>query len=518
MIGGISTIQNQTSLFCIVFDLHYLCRKRIEMRYITTLTIAGSDSCGGAGIQADIKTMTALGVYAASVITAVTLQNTQGVYGVEPVSAQAVEGQICAVMDDVVVDAVKVGMLGDASVMRTVARCLRKYKPNNIVVDPVMISTSGHALMEKEAVGAFVDEMLPLATLLTPNIPEAECLSGIKIGSADDMDQAAMAICGLGCKAVLIKGGHLEGSEKVDKLYVGGKLVASFCNVSVETRNTHGTGCTLSSAIASFLARGEVMVDAVCHAVEYLHGAIEEGKDMEQGKGHGPVCHSPLFRCADDTHPTKRLEGMSLQFISHYNCSYTYADGIEQALKGGCRWVQLRMKDATDEEFMAEARRVKELCTRYGAVFIIDDKVGLVKATGADGVHLGKNDMPVDEARKLLGAEYIIGGTANTMDDVERLYRAGADYIGCGPFRFTTTKKNLSPVLGLDGYRDIVNNMRRKGISLPLVAIGGILPSDVREIMNTGVSGIAVSGAVLNAAEPVGEMERFCGLIKSNIQ
>ena len=126
--------------------------------------------------------------------------------------------------------------------------------------------------------------------------------------------------------------------------------------------------------------------------------------------------------------------------------------------------------------------------------------------------------MPVDEARKLLGAEYIIGGTANTMDDVERLYKAGADYIGCGPFRFTTTKKNLSPVLGLDGYRDIVNNMRRKGISLPLVAIGGILPSDVREIMNTGVSGIAVSGAVLNAAEPVGEMERFCGLIKSNIQ
>ena len=143
-------------LFCIVFELHYLCKKRIEMRYITTLTIAGSDSCGGAGIQADIKTMTALGVYAASVITAVTLQNTQGVYGVEPVSAQAVEGQICAVMDDVVVDAVKVGMLGDASVMKAVARCLGKYKPNNIVVDPVMISTSGHALMEKEAVRVFI--------------------------------------------------------------------------------------------------------------------------------------------------------------------------------------------------------------------------------------------------------------------------------------------------------------------------------------------------------------------------
>ena len=208
-----------------------------------------------------------------------------------------------------------------------------------------------------------------------------------------------------------------------------------------------------------------------------------------------------------------------LQFITHPSSRMTIEEEIRQAVDGGCRWVQLRMKDATRDEIVATAKRAKEICADVDdCILVVDDHVDIAKELQLDGVHLGKNDMPVDEARKLLGAEYIIGGTANTMDDVERLYRAGADYIGCGPFRFTTTKKNLSPVLGLDGYRDIVNNMRQKGISLPLVAIGGILPSDVREIMNTGVSGIAVSGAVLNAAEPVGEMERFCGLIKSNLQ
>ena len=188
------------------------------MRYITALTIAGSDSCGGAGIQADIKTMTALGVYAASAVTAVTSQNTQGVSAVEPVSAAAVEGQIRAVMGDLVVDAVKVGMLGDAGVMRAVAACLREYKPQNIVVDPVMVSTSGHVLMDEDAVKTFVGELLPLATLLTPNIPEAERLSGMTIRCAADMDAAAAAICRLGCRAVLIKGGHLEGEEKEDRL------------------------------------------------------------------------------------------------------------------------------------------------------------------------------------------------------------------------------------------------------------------------------------------------------------
>ncbi len=487
------------------------------MRYITALTIAGSDSCGGAGVQADIKTMTALGVYAASVITSVTSQNTRGVYAVEPIRAEAVESQMNAVFEDIVVDAVKIGMLGNAGVIKAVANGIRRYKPNNVIVDPVMVSTSGHALIDKEAITELVGSLLPMATLVTPNIPEAEWLSGIKISNADDADRAAMVISRLGCKAVLIKGGHLDGKEKTDRLYVSGKLVATYHNSTLDTRNTHGTGCTLSSAITAMLARGETLSDAVRHAVEYLHGAIRNGKDINQGAGHGPVCHSFLFRSADDSHAVKSLDGVSLQFISHCNDRHSYAEGISLALKGGCRWVQLRMKDAEEEEFVATARKVREMCSEYNATFIIDDRVELVKTVGADGVHLGKNDMPIDEARRILGSKYIIGGTANTIEDVERLYLAGADYIGCGPFRFTTTKKNLSPMLGIEGYRDIIKNMRQRGITLPIVAIGGILPSDVHEIMDTGISGIAVSGAILNADDPIEEMEKFKELVAPDI-
>lgn len=198
-----------------------------------------------------------------------------------------------------------------------------------------------------------------------------------------------------------------------------------------------------------------------------------------------------------------------IQFITHSNNRYGYVDGARLALEGGCRWVQLRMKEATEAEFMAAAAEIGRLCKEHGATFVLDDHVEWVEKTGADGVHLGKNDMPIDEARKILGCDKIIGGTANTFEDVERLYRQGADYIGCGPFRFTTTKKNLSPVLGLEGYQHIVDQMKSHGINLPIVAIGGILESDIKSILATGVSGIAVSGGILNAENPAEEMQRF---------
>lgn len=202
-----------------------------------------------------------------------------------------------------------------------------------------------------------------------------------------------------------------------------------------------------------------------------------------------------------------------IQFITHSNNRYGYVDGARLALEGGCRWVQLRMKEATEVEFMAAAAEIGRLCKEHGATFVLDDHVEWVEKTGADGVHLGKNDMPIDEARKILGNDKIIGGTANTFEDVERLYRQGADYIGCGPFRFTTTKKNLSPVLGLEGYQHIVDQMKSHGIDLPIVAIGGILESDIKSILATGVSGIAVSGGILNAENPAEEMQRFLKLV-----
>ena len=196
----------------------------------------------------------------------------------------------------------------------------------------------------------------------------------------------------------------------------------------------------------------------------------------------------------------------SIQFITHQNDCIGYAEGAKMALEGGCKWIQLRMKDATDDEVRSVAAEIQPLCKQNEAIFLLDDRVELVRELHADGVHLGKNDMPVDEARRVLGEEFIIGGTANTFEDIERLASQGADYIGCGPFRFTTTKKNLAPVLGLEGYRDIIENMRRAGIDIPVVAIGGITASDIDDILATGVKGIAVSGSVLTAENPVAMM------------
>ena len=202
-----------------------------------------------------------------------------------------------------------------------------------------------------------------------------------------------------------------------------------------------------------------------------------------------------------------------IQFISHYTDQYSYLDAIRLALEGGCRWVQLRMKDASIHDFLRIGKEVRRLCDSYQATFILDDHVELVREIGADGVHLGKKDMPVAEARKTLGNDCIIGGTANTFDDVKMHYEASANYIGCGPFRFTTTKQGLAPVLGLEGYRSIIAQMSAEGIDLPMVAIGGITAEDIPAIMQTGVSGIALSGAVLRAADPVAEMKRLTEIV-----
>lgn len=199
----------------------------------------------------------------------------------------------------------------------------------------------------------------------------------------------------------------------------------------------------------------------------------------------------------------------NIQFITHKNQRFGYVEGAEMALRGGCKWVQLRMKDATDNEFLSVGRKVSTLCRNYNATFLLDDRVHLVDELGADGVHLGKNDMPISEARSLLGEEKVIGGTANTFADVQYLAKQGVDYIGCGPFRYTSTKRNLAPVLGLEGYQNILKQMKQADICLPLVAIGGIVSTDIVALQAIGVSGIAVSGAVLGAEEPIKEMTKL---------
>ncbi|MBO7242641.1 MAG: thiamine phosphate synthase [Alistipes sp.] len=209
------------------------------------------------------------------------------------------------------------------------------------------------------------------------------------------------------------------------------------------------------------------------------------------------------------------LNNLKLQFITHYTASCSYIESARIALQGGCRWIQLRMKDADEVLLERTAITLQAMCRDYGATFIIDDNVLLAKRIGADGVHLGKDDMSIGEARLILGEGFIIGSTVNSFDDIKHvLASATPDYFGCGPFRYTTTKRNLAPVLGLEGYREIVGRMRECDISIPLVAIGGITKEDIPELLECGVGGIALSGSVINAEDPIQRMREVAELFK----
>ena len=254
----------------------------------TALTIAGSDSSGGAGIQADIKTMTMNGVYAMSAITALTAQNTTGVRAIQESTPEFLAQQIDAVFEDIRPDAVKIGMVASSGLIRVIADRLRTYEAKNIVVDPVMVATSGSSLMKTDAVQTLIDQLLPLATVVTPNIPEAQVLSGLTIESKADMETAAKIIGGSHGCAVLLKGGH-SVSDANDLLYADGKLTW-FQGKRIDNPNTHGTGCTLSSAIAANLAKGFSLSESVQRAKDYISGALAAMLDL--GQGSGPMDHA----------------------------------------------------------------------------------------------------------------------------------------------------------------------------------------------------------------------------------
>lgn len=260
------------------------------------LSIAGSDSGGGAGIQADIKTISACRCFALTAVTALTAQNTRGVAAVEAVSPDMVDRQIRTVVRDIRIDAVKIGMLPTPEVVETVARCIAELGLENVVLDPVMVATSGDALVRNEAADMLVRLLLPLAAVVTPNVPEAEYMTGVRIRSLEDYEGAAEAFFRKGARTVLLKSGHLEAELITDSLYrEGRKDENQYLHPRLDTKNTHGTGCTLSSAIASYLARGYELPEAVRRAEIYVYKAIRAGAEYELGSGHGPVHH--FYRC-----------------------------------------------------------------------------------------------------------------------------------------------------------------------------------------------------------------------------
>ena len=267
-----------------------------QPRYARVLTIAGSDSGGGAGIQADLKTFAALGCYGMTAITALTAQNTVGVQGIHAVPPAFLRSQLQSVIEDIGVDAVKIGMLHEPGVVEVVAWAIQHYQLQRVVLDPVMVATSGDRLIADATVRVLVDQLFPLATVITPNLDEASLLLGRPIAAVSDLSGAAQALLSQGARAVLLKGGHLPGDQVVDVLARPGHVDMVLSSARMASRNTHGTGCTLSSAIAAHLALGEPLERAVRAAREYILGAIQAGAGVQVGHGHGPLNHgySPL--------------------------------------------------------------------------------------------------------------------------------------------------------------------------------------------------------------------------------
>lgn len=260
-------------------------------RYARVLSIAGSDSGGGAGIQADLKTFSALGCYGMTAITALTAQNTCGVSGIHPVPPEFLKAQLQAVIEDIGVDAVKIGMLHSPEIVRVVAWAISHYKLAHVVLDPVMVATSGDRLIESETVQVLQQELFPLVAVITPNLDEAALLLGRSIDSAGELEQAADDLLALGAPTVLLKGGHLRGAAVVDVFAQSGEPHLHLRSERIASRNVHGTGCTLSSAIAAYLALGWPLRDAVQQARSYILGAIAAGAAVQTGQGHGPLNH-----------------------------------------------------------------------------------------------------------------------------------------------------------------------------------------------------------------------------------
>ena len=260
-------------------------------RVCTAMTIAGSDSGGGAGIQADLKTFAALGVYGTSALTAITAQNTLGVTGVHEIPTEIIAAQIEAVLTDIGADAVKTGMLASSSIVEVVSHQLKTFRVTALVVDPVMVAKSGDSLLHQDAVEALRTLLVPLAAVVTPNVPEAEVLTGVKIVSDDDMRRAAESILGMGCGSVVVKGGHRDGPAT--DLFYDGDRFQEFTAPRIDTKNTHGTGCTFASAVAAGLAKGLPLLEAVAQAKEFVTAAI--GRSFPIGRGHGPLNHFYQF-------------------------------------------------------------------------------------------------------------------------------------------------------------------------------------------------------------------------------
>lgn len=470
------------------------------------LTIAGSDPCGGAGVQADLRAFAALGVAGLSAITALTVQNSRGVTAVHLVAAEILAAQMDAVLGDSPVGAVKIGMLGGAAQVEAVTAVLQRFRPPRVVLDPVLASTGGAALLDEAGKAALLEKLLPLCDLITPNLAECHQLSGLEVTDPDTAREAALRLRALGATSVLIKGGHLPQAP-TDLLLDADGIFHLLAGERVDTPHTHGTGCLLSAAIAAGLALGQPFLEAVTRAKELVRLALRHPVIIGQGRGYPDPVAAPREIAPETAGPSPGFPRCHADRLALLNGLYVLTapelrpdrDALtvaRAALAGGAKIIQLRDKRASTPAIVETARQLNALAREHNALFIVNDRVDVALASGADGVHLGPDDLSPCDARRLLGPDAIIG--VSVSDVAEALAVAPyVSYLGVGAIFGSTTKLDAGPPVGVERIAEV----KAACPNHPLVAIGGISLDNISAVWRAGADAAAVISAVVCASD-----------------
>ena len=480
-------------------------------------TIAGSDSGGGAGIQADLKTMSALGVHGCSVITALTAQNTLGVEAVEHVSPDMIEAQLRALQKDLPPAAIKTGMLGRAVSLKIVAEFLNSSDAY-VVCDPVMVATQGGALLDPDAVGMLRTELFPRVDLLTPNIPEAEYLTARTLRSEAEIAMAAGLLLDMGVRSVVIKGGHSPSGLAQD-YWTNGREAAWLNSHRQDVDHTHGGGCALSSAIAAGIAMGLPELDAIVLAKAYVNHGLRHGGGI--GTGRAPLSHVGWPDDPADMPWITRTAGDAPQRLVFPDCGpetlglYPIVDRaswVERLLPLGIRTIQLRVKDLAGVDLETEITRAIAAAAKHDARLFINDHWQLALKHSAYGVHIGQDDIPTTDLRAIHRAGCRLGLSTHGFAEIARSLAVTPSYIAIGTLFPSPSKTFVHAALGMERFTRL-----RRLVGVPVVAIGGITIDRARDVLRAGADGIAVISDVTRAADIEGRVAEWLDLLRARL-
>jgi hydroxymethylpyrimidine kinase / phosphomethylpyrimidine kinase / thiamine-phosphate diphosphorylase len=481
----------------------------------TVLTIAGSDPSGGAGIQADLRTFAALGVFGAAAITAITAQDSHGVRGMWPVAVEQLAAQLDAIGADYALDAVKIGMLGSSAAVEVIAEFLERYQPPHVILDPVLASSGGTPLLDEAGRAGLIQRLLPRVDLVTPNLPEASVLSGIVISNDASLEAAGRWFLEQGAGAVVIKGGH-RASGPHDLLLRSGEpplriegerarpITASAAQAkgADEGSGVHGTGCALSAAIAARLASGRDLATAVADAKRFVEAAIRGA--VSPGRGRScvePMAGVGLFPTSTGGLHEQRLSRLRGLYVVTDSTLRTDRDArvvLDAAIAGGAGAVQLREKGLGTPALVTLARALAERARTAGVLFLVNDRVDVALAAGADGVHVGPDDMSPADARRLLGPDRLLGVSVGTVEEA-RGAAPYASYFGVGAIFGSRTKTDAGAAVKPTRIAAI----RAAVPGTPIVAIGGIDVGNIDRVAAAGADAAAVVSAVVAAPDMV---------------